>query len=203
MMIVKSGRRTVVVVAAGLVALTACGAPAKQAALSSASPTASPTPSSRDNLSWDAQFKLIQIGDAAKTELGASFGGEEIDRAHARLVVHFSGDAAAFSSAQARLASKFGASIELVRAVQSEEAALKLEKTIAAAIQNSHLPVSQIAPLPNGAVRVWTSGDTAAVLALLVKNGIKVRNSAGLPVVDVVTQDVGVVSPDVGVVSPA
>jgi hypothetical protein len=108
--------------------------------------------------------------------------------------VYFSGGPTEFASAQAKLASQFGALVELVQAVQSAQAAVKLKNTIAAAIQNSRLPVSQIGPLPNGAVRVWTSGDTTAVLAALVKDGIKVRNSAGQPLVDVV-KDVGVVSP--------
>jgi hypothetical protein len=146
-------------------------------------------------LSWDAQSKLIQIGDAVKAELGTSFGGEEIDRATGRLIVHFSGNPAALDSAQAKLDSEYGSSVELLQAVQSEAAALALKDKIAAAIQDSQLPVSQIATLPNGTVRVWTSGDTASVLGALVKDGIEVRNSAGQRVVDLVTRDDAVVSP--------
>ena len=188
---VKSGHSMLAAVGCGLVVLTACGAPVHP----SATATPSASASQQISLSWDAQGKLLEIGDAVTAELGSSFGGDEIDQAAGRLVVHFNGSAEEFAAAQSTLASQYGSLVELVRAVQSHAAALKLKDSIAAALQSSPLDVSQIAPLPDGTVRVWTSGDPAVVLAAIAKDGIRVRNPSGQPVVDVVRQDVAIISP--------
>jgi hypothetical protein len=183
--------------AAGLaIASPASGASPRQVAVAKqpvAATAAAAVPT--DDLSWDAQFRLDQIGDATKAELGSEFGGEEIDRVAKRLVVHFSGTKAAFDAAQSKLAAEYGTLIDLVQAVQSEAGALKLKDALASAIQNSTLPVSQLAPLPDGRVRIWTSGDPAEVTSFLAKSGIAVTNASGASLVDVVPQDVETVTP--------
>lgn len=184
-----------VIALACAVALTGCGSQSALRATTSAPPSTAPSASQTTDLSWDAQVKLIEIGDALKQDLGTSFGGEEIDRAAARLVVYFAGTPAAFQIARAKVTSKYGAAVLLVHAVEPEAAAVKLRDAIASALQGSKVSVSQLAVMPDGTVRVWTSGSPASVLAQLTNDGIGVRGSDGQALVDVVNQDIGNATP--------
>jgi hypothetical protein len=177
------------------VALTGCGSQSELRATTTAPPSSVASASQTADLSWDAQYRLIEIGDALKQDLGTSFGGEEIDRPSARLLVHFAGTHAAFQIARAKVTSKYGSAVLLVQAVQPEAAAVKLRNAIATALQGSTVSVSQLAVMPDGTVRVWTSESPASVLAQLANDGIRVRSGDGQALVDVVNQDIGSATP--------